>query len=170
MLCLFFKKSVSFQVVEVIMKRFQSVDIETGEIFDYSLIAVKKKQSYLFDGGWIAMGQNAAAQIANNQNLNGTDLRVFLMLLSELDFENFVYLSQVDLAEKMNLKTSNLNVSLKRLIENSIVIEGPRVGRTKTFKLNANLAWKGSAKTHVNAVSSRQKFKKTGFKIVKGGK
>ncbi|MCC0179243.1 hypothetical protein I4641_19965, partial [Waterburya agarophytonicola K14] len=46
--------------------------------------------------------------IASNQNLKWTELRVFLILLGNLDYGTTVEISQIEIARKLNLTPANV--------------------------------------------------------------
>ena len=136
-------------------KRFEAthwLDNETGEIRDDLIpMMVPKKQVNGFKTGWFAMSQDATDYIAENIR-TVDDYRVLMKLASKLDFENLICISAVEVAQELKMKPSNFSRSVRRLKELGILIEGPRVGKSKTYRLNPNVGWKGSAKNHKNAL------------------
>ena len=149
-------------------KRVSSVDMDTGEILDYSLVAVQHKIPNGFAGGWIAMAQGAMEMLAVS-DLRGDDLRVLLLLMARLDFENLISLEQTAVAEKLGMQRPHVNRSIKRLIELGCLLEGPKIGRSRTYKLNPSYGWKGSGKEHQKALRTADKAKAAGLSVVKGG-
>ena len=85
--------------------------------------------------GWIAMAQNALDMLATS-NLRGDDLRVLLALLGRLDFENLIQLEQADIAERLGMQRPHVNRSIKRLVTLGALLESPKIGRSRTYKLN----------------------------------
>jgi hypothetical protein len=149
-------------------KRVSSVDMDTGEILDYSLVAMQHKIPNGFAGGWVAMAQGAMEMLAAS-DLRGDDLRVLLLLMARLDFENLISLEQTAVAEKLGMLRPNVNRSIKRLVEIGCLLEGPKIGRSRTYKLNPTYGWKGSGKEHQKALRTADKAKAKGFSVVKGG-
>jgi len=149
-------------------KRVSSVDMDTGEILDYSLVAMQHKIPNGFAGGWIAMAQGAMEMLAAS-DLRGDDLRVLLLLMARLDFENLISLEQTAVAEKLGMHKQSVNRSIKRLVEIGCLLEGPKIGRSRTYKLNPSYGWKGSGKEHQKALRTADKAKAKGFSVVKGG-
>ena len=149
-------------------KRVSSVDMDTGEILDYSLVAVQHKIPNGFAGGWIAMAQGAMEMLAVS-DLRGDDLRVLLLLMARLDFENLISLEQTAVAEKLSMHKQSVNRSIKRLVEIGCLLEGPKIGRSRTYRLNPNYGWKGSGKEHQKALRTADKAKAAGLSVVKGG-
>lgn len=150
-------------------KRVTSVDIDTGEILEYSLVAIQRKIPNGFRAGWIAMAQSAMEMLATS-NLRGDDFRVLLLLMSRLDFENLTNISQVEIAEKLGMHKQSVNRSIKRLIEVGCLLEGPTVRRSRTYRLNPNYGWKGSGKEHQKALRTHEKAAAAGLKVHRGGK
>ena len=127
------------------------VDQKTGEIeSEYVLVATKRHNGFQ-RGGWVAMSQSAVEKIASTIK-DTEDLRVFLMLVAKLDFDNYIQVPQVELAEKLGMKKSNVSRAIKRLIDRGIILKGPKIGRSNTYRLNPQYGWKGSAKGHQRAL------------------
>lgn len=149
-------------------KKVISVDAETGEILDYTVMVVPRRAPIGFREGWIVMAQTALELLATS-DLRGDDLRVLLYLLGRLDFENLIQVEQTAAAEKLAMQKQNVNRSIKRLAELGCLIEGPKVGRSRTYRLNPNFGWKGSGSEHQKALRTADKAKAKGFSVVKGG-
>ena len=109
------------------------------------------------------MSMDAALEIALDERIQGQDLRVFLVLLSKLDYENWLRVCQADLAAALGMTKGNTSRSIKRLIDAEILLEGPKVGTSKTYRLNPAYGWRGSAKKHREALRDR-------LEVIQGGK
>jgi hypothetical protein len=143
-------------------KRIDQIDTETGEIIGNALTIIPVKHRNAFTHGWVAMAQPALDLLADS-DLTGEELKVLLKLLGRLDFENFLLINQSELAKSMGIQRTNVNRSIKRLVALEVLIEGPKAGPLRTYRLNPTFGWKGSAKNHKNVVDleSRKKAKKT---------
>lgn len=142
-------------------KRMGQVDLDTGELLEEGFIAyVAPKRQNAF-GSWIAMAQEMFMTVANI-GLNNTDLRVYMALLSQLDFENLLVLNQSELASKLGLQRQNFNKSVQRLIKEGIILQGPKIGVSRSFRLNPTYGWKGTASNHKKAVKSH-------LEVIRGG-
>ena len=128
-------------------KRLQQIDSETGEIIDGFVAYVVPKRKNGFGQGWLAMAQNGA-EILSQSNLSGNDFKVLMKLLSVLDYENLIQVSQADIARELDMHRQHVQRSIKRLLELGIVLEGVRIGISRSYRLNPNFGWKGSAKGH----------------------
>jgi DNA-binding transcriptional ArsR family regulator len=106
------------------------------------------------------MSQAAAKMIANS-DLDGVTLKVLWRLIAELDMENYLYINQSEIAAEMGLNKPNISRAIRDLIKEGIIIEGLRVGRSKTYRLDPYYGWKGSTKNHVVAIEDHVKKKIT---------
>ena len=144
-----------------------SVDLETGEILPHVLVAMQQKIPNGFAEGWVAMAQSAADLFAGIKSTD--DHRVLWMLLAQLNFENDIRIEQAALASKLEMDKSQVSRAIKRLQALGVIVEGPKVGRSRTYKLNPSYGWKGSSKNHQQALRTADKAKAKGFSVVKGG-
>lgn len=127
------------------------------------VVVVAKKHLATGLGGWGIFWQEASMNIAADKRLNLTDHRVLAVLNAKLDFENWIRISQQEIADFLAVKRPNISVSMKKLVKMSIVVPGPPVKNVKTFRLNPAVAWKGSMQ---QAATERRKA----LRLVKGGK
>ena len=137
--------------------RLGQVDMATGEILEGATLAVfypKRKNG--FADGWVAMAQNAMMQLAK-ANLGAEAMRVLLMLLGRLDFENQLVVSQAELGRTLDMKASSVSRAVARLVQEGALLAGPRVGVNRTYTLNPHYGWKGSARGHQEALQARMK-------------
>jgi hypothetical protein len=144
-------------------------DLFTGEIYkDAALALIFPKRKNGFTKGWFAMAQNPAELIADGTLKLGYEAtRVFLKVCARLDFENYIHIVQADAAKEMGLHPSHFNRALRKLVDEGIVLEGPKVGRLRTYRLDPAFGWKGSAKNHNKALSERMASK--GIQVIQGG-
>ena len=116
---------------------------DTGETLDGCLIwtsnRAKIKEHYvmLFQTGFEHLGTNNA--------LTRTDWRVLAQLFARLDFENYIHITQAEIARRSKIAKQHVSTSFKNLIDQGIVIKGPRVGKVYTYRLSDTYGWKGSA-------------------------
>ena len=138
-------------------KRLQQIDSETGEIIDGFVAYVVPKRKNGFGQGWLAMAQNGA-EILSQSNLSGNDFKVLMKLLSVLDYENLIQVSQAEIARELNMHRQHVQRSIKRLLDLGIVLEGVKIGISRSYRLNPNFGWKGSAKGHREALTDHLKL------------
>ncbi|HAZ7408665.1 TPA: hypothetical protein J7712_004463 [Escherichia coli] len=142
------------------MRRVTQVDLETGEDLGGFVAVVRPKQKSSFQRHF-TMNQAALITIANE--LNHNQMRVLMALLAELDYENYIQVAQIDIAEALRMQKTNVSRAIKNLIEFGIILEGPKIGRSKTYRLNPQFGWKGTVSNHKKALSN-------GLSVIQGGK
>lgn len=153
-------------------RRLGQVDMSTGEVLEDGFVAyVAPKRHNGFGTRWMAMAQDAAMMLAK-ADLGVDDFRVFMGLVAHLDFENLLVLNQADLARELDMQRQNVQRSVKRLIAMGVLLEGPRIGISRSYRLNPNFGWKGTSKKHVIALDQERKLRMQAAKIsgvIEGG-
>jgi predicted transcriptional regulator len=135
-----------------------------GELHEGSVLAlVVPKRKNGFYEGWVAVAQNAYMALANS-GLGLEARRVLDILLARLDFENWIHLPQSEIAEILNMKRPHVSRAMRDLERVEVILRGPKVGRSFTYRINPNFGWKGSAKNHNAALKER--MKERGMSIV----
>ena len=139
------------------MKRVVSSVMDTGEVMEGAVLGMffPKRQNG-FREGWIAMAQNALIEIAR-ADLGDQARRVLFVILGKLDFENFILVSQSEIAETISMHRSDVSKAIAKLEGEGIIVRGPKAGRSATFRLNPSFGWKGSAANHQKALKERMK-------------
>ena len=115
--------------------------------------------------GWIGLYQEAADMLAE-WKLTTEQYRVFLKLLARLDFDNYLRISHTNMAEELGMKRSAVSRAMKALEDLNVIMEGPRAGLNKTYRLNPYIAHKGRERDRT--------IKETNFgeglTLIRGGK
>ncbi len=120
------------------MRPFELIDVATGELVPaISLVRRSWKGERFFVGF-----QEAFAHIAK-EKIGSEAKDVFLFLLSRLDFENYIFVPQVEIAKELDMQRPNVSRAVSVLVERGILLEGPKVNRSRTFRLNHTYGWKG---------------------------
>jgi len=86
--------------------------------------------------------------IASNKNLNGTDLRVFLCIIGNLEYENILNISQKKLGEMLGIGKKEISKSINKLIKEEYLQIIDKIGRQNIYKFNPNIVFKSRAKNH----------------------
>ena len=102
---------------------------------------VHKKQNHL-GVNWIVFYQSALEWLAT-QDLPKEQYRVLMYLMSKLDFENYLRITQMSISEALCMKQAAVSRAIKGLLLKDILITGPKVGTAKTYRLNPRMAYKG---------------------------
>ena len=146
------------------MRRVGSVDLETGEMLEGAVLGMffPKRQNG-FREGWVAMAQGALVTLAN-AGLGEQAMRVLLAVLGRLDFENYLLVSQSELAQTLGMDKGDVSNSIRKLEAAGVLVRGPKAGRSSTFRLNPQYGWKGSASNHQKALRAR--MEKAGLSVV----
>jgi hypothetical protein len=72
-------------------------------------------------------------------------MRVFLYLCGKMDFENMVHVPQMMIAEGLSMDQANVSRAIQYLQNKEFLIPGPKVGNSKTYKMNNSVCWRGKA-------------------------
>ena len=102
------------------------------------------------------MAQEAMMMLAQS-NLTGNDMKVMWAMLARLDYENLIQVNQAEVSEQVGMNRHNVNRSIKKLIELGVILEGVKIGISRSYRLNPNFGWKGSAKGHREALHEHLK-------------
>ena len=127
-------------------RHMQQIDHQTGEVVEGFVAYVVPKRKNGFQKGWMAMAQEAMMMLAQS-NLTGNDMKVMWAMLARLDYENLIQVNQAEV----------VNRSIKKLIELGVILEGVKIGISRSYRLNPNFGWKGSAKGHREALHEHLK-------------
>lgn len=148
-------------------RRLVQVDAGTGEVLEDGYVAVLfPKRRNGFGGRWFAMAQDALKVLKDIKRVE--DFRVLMAMLERLDFDNLIQVSQADVASELEMDRAQVNRAVKRLCDLGALVPGPRIGVSRSFRLNPTFGWKGSAKSHNDELQRRMRA--AGVKVVTGGK
>jgi len=124
-------------------RNIQSVDLATGEVMQGALVwipARQKLQEAFFMGF-----QAAFFDLAKDHELRGIPMAVLLALMSRLDFENEIVVSQAHLASELGIHPVNMSKAFRLLREKGLLEVNRREG-IRTYRLNPAYAWRGRGK------------------------
>jgi hypothetical protein len=124
-------------------RRLSQYDEDTGEVLQGVLVLVGQRRAHPYGRRWVMTNQDALTSIASDPELSGETLRVFLYLNGRLDFENLIQVPQTEIANDLGMQKQNVYRSLKQLEAKKIILRGPKVGHSSTFRLNPHFGWKG---------------------------
>ena len=126
-------------------KYLSTVDMETGEIVHEPLTERRGRRGFslTFDAGadWLA-----------EQNLSRAEYRILWKLIARLDFQNYINVSQKAIVESLGLQKSNVSKAFKGLLQRGIIVEGPTMNKVKSYRLNPDIAFKGTGKQQEKTV------------------
>ena len=98
------------------------------------------------DGNGSRSNDDACSKQFNRQRHEG-----YVAMLARLDYENLIQVNQAEVSEQVGMNRHNVNRSIKKLIELGVILEGVKIGISRSYRLNPNFGWKGSAKGHREA-------------------
>lgn len=125
--------------------RVHSVDIETGEVYEGNQVLIPLKKPGI-DGEFIMARQDGLLRLALEKDLTGQDLKVLLVYLACVDFENYIQVEQKWIADYLGMRPQHVYRSTKKLVETRILNEGEKIGHHRTYRLNEFYGWKGDSR------------------------
>ena len=106
------------------------------------------------------------SEIAADKEMTMEPYRVLLYLMSRLDFDNFIYVTQAEIAAFLGMKKPNVSRAMKLLERKELILRGPKLGHSHAWRLNPDYGYKGDPKGKV----CQPDGKKTVFKVIDGGR
>ena len=134
------------------------VDSETGEIKDGLAVYFPRK---IRAEGFFMAWQEGFERLATDKEITLEALRVINYMFARLDYENYIRVTQADIARALDMKPSNVSRAVKLLIDKDILVLGLKVGRSYTYRLNADFGWKGKIKNMKKYQDQRAKSTKS---------
>ena len=154
------------------VKRTDFIDADTGEVLAESVaMLVPQRMPNGFSEGWFSMSQSQLKVfIEHRKELGVEGFGVLMALLQRLDFQNLILVSQAELGRELGMQRQNVNAAIRKLVRLGAIIEGPKVGQNRTYRLNPTFGWKGSSKNHHKALRTHEKAAAAGLTVHRGGK
>ena len=118
-------------------RHMQQIDHQTGEVVEGFVAYVVPKRKNGFQKGWMAMAQEAMMMLAQS-NLTGNDMKVMWAMLAQVN--------QAEVAEQVGMNRHNVNRSIKKLIELGVILEGVKIGISRSYRLNLTSGGKAQPK------------------------
>ncbi|MEI7795942.1 MAG: GIY-YIG nuclease family protein [Methylococcaceae bacterium] len=122
--------------------------------FSYSTIDIARKSILTF--------QDSLEIIATDEDMTGQTFRVLMILMSNLEFDNYITIKQSAVAEKLKMNKSVISRAIKLLVGKSIILK-VREGTTTGYKLNPTYGWKGKVENMEKAKEQMEKDKIINF-------
>ena len=129
--------------MDLFKKNIELVDPETGEIVGQTPFLTRRKANLY--GEYVMARQEGFLRLSKEKDLTGADYRVLNVYFGNLDFENYIQISQQAIADYLEMKKEHVSRSTKKLVAKGILIEGTKVGRHNTYRLNPFYGWKGKS-------------------------
>ncbi|WP_249399621.1 helix-turn-helix transcriptional regulator, partial [Escherichia coli] len=123
---------------------------DQGEIIGGFVAVIRPKQKSAFQRHF-TMNQDALRILA--KELTGEQFKVLMLMLADLDYENFIQIAQADIAETLGMQKTNVSRAVRALLDVGVIFEGPKVGRSKTYRLNEQFGWTGTVTNPTKALT-----------------
>lgn len=114
------------------------VNYDTGETFPAVTMIRAPYQGPMF----VQVFQRAMIEIAR-LNLRGESRRILEYLLGILKLDNWVRLSQADIARDLGMKPSAVARALRQLMDHDIIEKGTPIGRNQVYRLCEHVGYLG---------------------------
>lgn len=137
---------------------------ENGEIEQWAMVPLKRK---VITGGFFMAIQEGFIWISQLEGIKLQEMRVLLYIMGKLDFENYINISQKQVAEALGMKKQNVSAAFKTLEKYGIIHKGPKVGLSWTYRLDPNFGYKGRAKNIQKLQNAIDKAKEKGLEVIK---
>ena len=133
-------------------KHVEQIDRETGEVMQGCMVYIPYRPR--LTERWFMAFQDAFEEIAKDPELTLEPKNVLFTCTVNWTLKIFIQQSQADIAEGLGIKKQQVSRAMKMLIAKQIILEGPKVGRSKCYRLNPNYGWKGKVKPYRKPVES----------------
>jgi predicted transcriptional regulator len=120
----------------------QIVNTKTGEVKDGYFVYIAYPKAKIRNKRWYMTFQDSLEVIATDKDITGETLRVLMILMSSLEFDNYITIKQIAIAEKLKMQKTHVSRSIKLLVDKSIILK-VKEGTTTGYKLNPTYGWKG---------------------------
>lgn len=120
------------------------IDLDTGELLEEGVPVWVGRRKLLPYTRFMVTNQNVLEVLATRRDVTGETLRVFMYLGSQLEFENLIAVKQTDVAEALGMRRQNVNRAFRKLEELGVILRGPKVGASSSWKLALEAGWKGT--------------------------
>ncbi|WP_244570085.1 helix-turn-helix domain-containing protein [Escherichia coli] len=114
------------------MRKITQIGQDTGEALGGFVAGIRPKQKSSFQR-YFMVNQAASLTIANE--LNHDQMRVLMVLLAGLNYENYIQVAQMDIAYALKMQKTNVSRAIKNLIYFGVILEGPKDGCNKNYRV-----------------------------------
>ena len=118
---------------------------QTGEVLEGGIpvyIGAKVK----WRENWFMGIQEAFIALAKDRDIRGRTRSVLDYLFGKLGFENYIFVTQQEISNELGIAKTHISNSIKILLAKGIILPGPKIARTNTYRLNSEYGWRGSIK------------------------
>jgi hypothetical protein len=142
-------------------RRLSLLDEKTGELINMPVyLNSPHKHPTIYGDRWFQMSQDPLLALSKDRELWGLPQAVLLYLCGRLDFDNYVHVPQQEIADHLIASRPKVTKAVSLLVKKGILIKGPTIGRSGSYRLNPAYGWKGDNK----------KAKEYQLELIKGGR
>lgn len=131
-------------------RHYDLIDRETGEKVEGGVPVLVRGKVRWYDKEYMLMFQESVDKLAEDPDMTGEAWRVLMKMVAKLGMKNWVHVEQKTIAEELKMQKSHVSRAVKKLLEKKIIEEGPRIGKSKSYRLSVDLGWKGPGKEYGN--------------------
>jgi len=121
----------------------QTVNQKTGEKKEGYFVYIAYPKPKIVGNRWIMTFQDSLKMIATDDDMTGQTLRVLVFLMSTLEFENYITIKQITIADELKIDKTNVSKAMRLLVDKGIILK-VKEGTTTAYKLNPEYGWKGT--------------------------
>lgn len=136
----------------------QTVNKKTGKVKDGYFVYVAYPKAKIKNERWMMIFQDSLELIATDEDMTGQAFRVLMILMVNLEFDNYITIKQNVLAEKLKMNKTNVSRAMKLLVDKKIILK-VKDGSTTGYKMNPNYGWKGNVENRTKAKEQIEKEK-----------
>lgn len=99
---------------------------------------------------WLSLWQDVDTGVTMTEQaemlkpLTQTEYRVRDWIMGTIGIGNYVYVNQAEMARRLRIDRKNASMAIKRLIEEGILLQGPKSGKSNTYMVSPAFCFKGS--------------------------
>ena len=142
------------------MRTVDQIDSDTGEVISEGVLVFQPRRSpHPYGTDWAAVTMSGILKLVMTPGIGITEVKVFCKMFERLDYENYIQITQADVARDTGIAKPHVSTAIKKLVAAGALIVGPKVGKLQTYRLDPRIAWKGG-KNHLRKALS----------VIEGGK
>src|SRR5512144_2914865 len=118
-------------------RKLSLLDERTGELINMPVyLNSPHRRQTIYGDRWFQMSQDPLLALTKDRELWGLTTTVLLYLCGRLDFENFIHVPQQEIADYLGVQRQRITEAITKLTKKDILIKGPSVGRSSSYRLN----------------------------------
>ena len=114
---------------------------------EYVALLVPKKQKWT-RGEYMLGLQKSFVEIAK-MGLSGEQMSVLMLLMAKTDFENYIHVTQDEMAKELDLKRPNVTRAVNALVNHNL-IKKLKKGSSNYYLFNPEVIYKGQSRNYGN--------------------